>query len=565
MKIEANNYALGIGLILIPFFNFLSFNNLKQLSTPQITYTGLSLIPVVLGVFILSWVGSKVLTRSGQFRTSTLFTLICAGFYLQFHYLPLKGEIRRHFDFALIGDENIITNALVLLLLASIWLGIIVLGSKYPRFTKRALMIFTSLFLVISIGSSVRYFITKFIAESIVDKETVASNKIKKADMDLYMTSSRDAIQSRMTAKLFPNVYFVIVDGMMSLEHASELGIVDQQKELVKLNNVGLTYVEKSRSSYNTTYLTLASIFQLDYHQTPMSRPYLGRTEFFPLMMHSEASKGMSGEPSLPLFYALEKNKIRFIWEGTIWAKCFRSGKWRCGSVDLKGSNRFTSQFGEYKDFVTPFYRPSIGGAILDRLIFIWDVFGNTDYALWIQTQHSLVSFMNNFDAITAWGEGYFAFIHQMSPHHPHKVTETCDGISKPFANAFTGYRASYRCVLQEIERFVEKMNAIDPNSIIVIQADHGWNGERDNPLNPIEINDKEKASFQAEIFSAIKAPDTCFNRFGIPQSTVNSIRFALNCAYRFKFPYKDNVHYIKKYPASHPEFGTIVKYVESG
>ena len=580
MKIKADNYVLGIGIILIPFLNFLSLNNLTELNTFQITYSGLSLIPVVLIAFFLSWGISRVRTRRVEFRTSTLFPLICVGFYLQFYYLPLKEQFERLFALGPPGDELVIYKTLALLLLASVWVGIIVLGSKYPRFSKRVLMAFTSLFLVITIVPSLRYLMNRISAETVIHNEAMVSTDTAKLDLDTI--SSFDTNQSSIVTKPYPNVYFVIVDGMMSLEHASDLGIVDRQREQTRLNSLGLTYVEKSLSAYNQSTFTISSIFELDYPQTPTMRPYINEDQFFPSKLILEsAEKQMFEETSIPLLYVLKKKKIRFIWEGNNGVRCFPSEhiKWRCGSVDTENSIRLISKLSQYMYHVVPFYGASIGGVFLHHLLFIWEVFrgGDHDDNPRVPVQHSLVQFMNSFDAITSrvnydsqlsphLGGGYFAFIHHFSPHAPFEVTETCDGISNHFANDFMGYRANYRCALQEIEQFLEKINTVDPNSIIVIQGDHGW-GEsgHTNYHSEIEFTEEQAESYNAEIFNAIKAPEACFERYGIPQSTVNSIRFVLNCAYQFKFQYVDDIHYLLKFPVSHPKFGTVLKYVGGG
>ena len=84
----------------------------------------------------------------------------------------------------------------------------------------------------------------------------------------------------------------------------------------------------------------------------------------------------------------------------------------------------------------------------------------------------------------------------------------------------------------------MEKINNIDPEAIVVFQADHGWN------VLDLELTEKEKYLFTGSIFNAIKAPEICFEKYGLPKTTVNTIRFSLNCAYGFKLPYRKNVHY---------------------
>jgi hypothetical protein len=187
--------------------------------------------------------------------------------------------------------------------------------------------------------------------------------------------------------------------------------------------------------------------------------------------------------------------------------------------------------FRDYMNWTIPFYKLSIVGGEINRLRKRVFMEGNV--------KHTLIPFMRKLDKIAGLDQPTFSFVHHMAPHFPYEVTETCDPISKPFANEFSGYRANYRCALLEIEDFVEKLSSVDPNSIIVIQSDHGW-----AQLDPLVSSEKRLMSLSAKIFNAIKAPEVCFENYGIPQSTVNSIRFALNCAYGFKFPFEENFHF---------------------
>ena len=88
----------------------------------------------------------------------------------------------------------------------------------------------------------------------------------------------------------------------------------------------------------------------------------------------------------------------------------------------------------------------------------------------------------------------------------------------------------------------MEKINNIDPEAIVIFQGDHGL--RHDQHDLDLELTEKEKYLFAGSIFNAIKAPEICFEKYGLPKTTVNTIRFSLNCAYGFKLPYRKNIHY---------------------
>jgi hypothetical protein len=133
----------------------------------------------------------------------------------------------------------------------------------------------------------------------------------------------------------------------------------------------------------------------------------------------------------------------------------------------------------------------------------------------------------------------FFAYIHHDSPHSPYLQTANCEPTTY-FKENFKGYEASYQCVLKMIQKFMRRINKIDPEAIVIFQGDHG---PRVEDLD-LALNKKETYQFEGQIFNAIKAPKICFERFGSPKTNVNTMRFALNCAYGFKLPFRENIHY---------------------
>ena len=150
----------------------------------------------------------------------------------------------------------------------------------------------------------------------------------------------------------------------------------------------------------------------------------------------------------------------------------------------------------------------------------------------------------------------FFAFIHHLSPHAPYLVTNECEPTNY-FNQHFEGYKASYQCTLKKVKMFMEKINDIDPEAIVVFQADHGLLSKE--ITESLELTEKEKYQLAGKIFNAIKAPEFCFDKYGLPKNNVNSIRFTLNCAYGFKLPYRENIHY-QSYYEHNPNYGTVVK-----
>jgi hypothetical protein len=214
----------------------------------------------------------------------------------------------------------------------------------------------------------------------------------------------------------------------------------------------------------------------------------------------------------LPLISYLTKANSSFIWTGNWWAPCRTSNKVSCTNT--------RSDLSLFKFYLTT-PLPKIYYRIIRYPI----------------SQFTIDLFLEYIDKNGVPTTPFFAFIHHLSPHEPFLVTDECEPTNY-FNQHFEGYKASYQCALKTVKIFMQKINNIDPEAIVVFQADHGWN------TLDLELTEKEKYLFRGKIFNAIKAPEFCFDKYGLPQTSVNTIRFVLNCAYGFKLPYRENIHY---------------------
>jgi hypothetical protein len=84
----------------------------------------------------------------------------------------------------------------------------------------------------------------------------------------------------------------------------------------------------------------------------------------------------------------------------------------------------------------------------------------------------------------------------------------------------------------------------------VIVQSDHGW------ILND-NLTAEEKLAERAKNFTAIKAPQYCFDKFSVPKNTVNTIRFAFNCSTGNSIPYVEDKHYINYYEGDE-KYGTV-------
>jgi hypothetical protein len=496
---------IGFLIFFVPFFTYLSPENLKQLSQSDVFEILLSLI-IILIIILISSFSLEILIKQFFRKRIILFPLLCFAFYLNFLYLPFSESVKEFlypkFDF--IGTPLFIFFELCCL-------AIIAFGAKFNIFAIRMILIF-SIFMLINAFIPLVSYLTENIG-----KNTSISYEIKSS------TLAQDKILTKR------NIYYIIIDGMMAINTADQINIATRKEVLDNLSNVGLKYIDKSKSSYTTTYMTLSSIMFIDYHQKPSSPKYIDRANFYPAIMYADDTK-------LPLISYLKKANSSFFWSGNYWGRCKPSGKWSC----INSRNDFFSRHSGKFYNTTPFPKMYL------------NIFEYNESTEMQDTQDTIDSFLKYIDKKGAPKTPFFAFIHHLRPHTPFTVTDECEPTNY-FNRNFEGYKASYQCVLKQVKMFMEKINDIDPEAIVVFQADHGWN------MLDLELTEKEKYQYRGKIFNAIKAPETCFEKYGLPKTNVNTIRFTLNCAYGFQLPYRKNIHY-ESYNEDEPDYGTVVE-----
>jgi len=491
---------IGLLIFFVPFFSYLSPENLRQLSNSIILEIFLSLVIILIVIFISSF-SVKMLMKLLYKKNIILFPLFCFAFYLNFSYIPFTEYVEKLINL----NQDTQSRLLIFIFFELCCLAIIVFGAKFYAFSIRIILIFSIFMLIYTFIPFVSY-----LTENIV-KSTTSSFEIK---------NNQIAQNMPLTNR---NVYFIILDGMMAIESAEELNIINKKEVLDSLSNTGLKYIDRSLSSYDRSTLTLASILLIDYHQTANSPKFVNNRNFYPLIMSRLNIE-------LPLLSYLKKANSSFYWSGSNMASCVPASKWEC----INEKNHFSGK-SSFKFYITtPIPR------IVNHLLNLSD-----------ESQDSITKFLRYIDNDMP-KTPFFAFIHHNSPHSPYLVTSECKQTNEymRYEKLFEGYKASYHCALQKLQMFMEKINNIDPEAIVVFQGDHGL---RMNNLD-VRMTNNENYLINAKIFNAIKAPEICFKKYGLPKTNVNTIRFSLNCAYGFKLPYRENTHYTM------PKYGTVVE-----
>ena len=334
-----------------------------------------------------------------------------------------------------------------------------------------------------------------------------------------------------------PNIYFIIMDGMTSLEHASKILKIDYTDHKAYLEKNDFNIVP-SRSNYNTTYLSLASIIQLDYVVRPTSPKYYDRNNFWPYLL-SKINK----KPNL--INLLEENNYKFQWYGNMTASC----KNYSYNKDFCSSKEFNSTYYVFNSFYANTPLITILRKFLPKLML----------SFYGDRIDSISNFINTNDLKKNYNKNYFTLIHHLSPHPPYIFNKDCsikEELNTSIAsNENNGYKDAYLCSLKKIERLIDYLNINDPEGLIIITADHGWNIDKNNTQTIEDLVDE-----RTKIYNSIKVKSECLKDAPLKLDNINSVRLVLGCALNIKPIYKKTEIFYGFQEENKEDYGKIFK-----
>lgn len=349
-----------------------------------------------------------------------------------------------------------------------------------------------------------------------------------------------DNIDTKDSNKL--NVYYVIADGLTSLTKLNqEYGLKTLPLETL-LHESGYTVYKNSKSSYNATYLTLTSIFSLDYPVTENSARYRDRQIFMPVMLLTP--------DQLPLITQLTSLGYNFFYTGNDWFECPKSSQSiKCleerpqNAIDIVSTQFF------FNYTVKTFFKETIFESIF----------------------HKKKATENKNDAINEFLQRYkinktnsrgasFYFIHNLIPHPP--ATDSSCRISNDINYKTwtrSGYIDSASCAILRITQLVDFLNTSDPNAIVVIQGDHGPDINYNFSINASKLNISQLEE-RFSIFNAVKLPKKCYPNLSASPGNVETINLVLSCIKGVKSNEVIPKHYAGYYDENVADFGTVTK-----
>ena len=123
-------------------------------------------------------------------------------------------------------------------------------------------------------------------------------------------------------------------------------------------------------------------------------------------------------------------------------------------------------------------------------------------------------------------------------------------------------------CSLKIIDRLIVSINKIDPESLIIIQGDHGLNlnikrkpGLYYNGLVNDELSIKKYKTLiqnKAKIFNLIKDDNQCDYKNNANTNS-NTVIFVLNCLFNNNLNYEEKMHHISFTPVQ-KKYGKVIR-----
>jgi hypothetical protein len=339
---------------------------------------------------------------------------------------------------------------------------------------------------------------------------------------------------------------------MTSLDVAYEENIINNRDDiLMKYKENNLHYINNSLSNYNSTGLSLASIFNLSSKNTilPSDGTYKNNKKFFPNMLYSKKTN---------LAKILDENNYKLYW--------LNDNRYRCQTILQYNIYCFKSELFSYLVSLNrTYFHTHFFIVFLNKILNFKSNEESVSFKF-VNNPEPFIKKMKNVEK----NRKYFLLAHVILPHPPFIFNEKCD-LKKTFTNEgmideslntmekenfYIGYKYNYICSLKIIEKLIFSIKKIDPNSIIVIQADHGIilnnSAEFDFSYSSVDqvkdeatIKKYKKSMFQmAQIFNLIADDGRC-NEKDKANINSNTAVFVLNCLLGLNLKKKKKVHYM--------------------
>ena len=415
------------------------------------------------GMFILS-------------KKSLVFVLFLAYFsFLQFYFFDIQQI------FMIFKDGSTGKYALSFIVLASLTAALISRSSIFRNFVL--------ILLFLNFTLSITYLIP-------------AIGKSSQAVLKTTNIINNSTTSSSLTLTKYPNIFYIIPDGLASPKILKDYTNIDFEHSIKKFEEKGFTVPKHSYSSYNTTHLSLAALFKMDYPVNEKSLIYKDRQNYYPTIRDRNPE----------LLKYLKKNNYRFIIVPPLWGGCPTSREYKCLTPI---SNVFFSNF--FQDYaVSTMFQDSLFNRFFKRFNMTLD--GDMDDA-----GKTAINKMKMYPK--DWSEGgVFTMIHMMIPHFPYRE-KNCLITDRYSETSKEGYKSTVYCSFNRIHELSDFIIKNYPNASIIVQSDHGIPEVSENKKFA-EISEKS-IDYRLGAFTAVRG---CNSKQASKLNQANIVQYIVEC-----------------------------------
>jgi hypothetical protein len=470
---------------------YLFSRNISELHVAELWFP----LIVAVGLGMAGWIALRFILRNTEKSALllSLFILFCFGY----------GAVKEAFQETVFGGLEIGRSRYLLL----VWLLSIATGAWMVAKLRRGIKVITvtlnvcSIVLILFPLSTITIYELKY-------RDHGGDNKTEhRLELPLI-----DQTRNR------PDIYYFIFDRYANSGSLQESYGYDNTKFLNELRARGFYIAERSHANYSVTFLSLSSIFSLDYLKLPPGRKGIfpdDRTAFYEFFQQNKVMDGLK----------------------TGGYKIIHLGSWFKLTRKLRVADRNINYFKiNLPGLLELWFRSSPFNPVVRKLID-----SENEDRLRIKYEAEL------FDSIPGMAGPKFVFGHFLLPH-PSYLFDSSGALPTPSQIRQRGDRNNYiqqleytnKLIIGLIDKIVEKSQT---PPVIVVQSDEGPYLYADEKTRPYDIKAIEK---RTGIINALYLPegDTVGLYPGI--TSVNTLRWLCNKCFGMNLPMlEDRVYYV--------------------
>jgi hypothetical protein len=319
------------------------------------------------------------------------------------------------------------------------------------------------------------------------------------------------------------NIYYILVDGYAGKHALQEAMSFDNSLFLGRMALRGFRDSSSEHSNYLKTTQTLGGIFALHYPQTDDPRSWNDSRFLYPELLDAQSPP--------PLVARLQADGYSIWFSGSVAVGC-PARHFHC----LSNLETVDAVY-----MANSFISPTPLGRALMHVV--------------NRRRNALDPVARHLPAMLAEHRPLFVFAHHLAPHPPYSLDRNCQpaktGLEMWQQGSIEEQRAGYvgalECVNTQLEALVDRIIALDPDAMIVLQGDHGsevamkWRDPMDSWTT---ASIRERASY----LSLVRAPNHCSGGLVGPLGQINTARFVLACAEGYVPEYLPEHTYISSY-----------------